>query len=527
MKLLCYLLLIHTIASAIPLYRMYTGDCAYKEGAIVDINEGRISLLELSGQISEISSEDVRLIAVYESLENPFHKVNDVTLYRLEAKSVHGSIQAVVVGFAEDVILFLDTKSHSIAIGFDEFSSIASLKQESLSFSNTVSVSLSPPELAITCPIDSRKASRTLSAQSVLAGEFVIRAFVEHQEAGFSRLEGLVERSLFYPRPMMYDTKSRLGLFYLKNNYYNKIGYKKAIGAPLFFSSGSGDPYRFQGEYGMGFIQADHSPSVYPEAYVFSRFKSHILHGELILNLNGAAAGSSTNRNTLIASSKSSTYLMSDFNHMTLLGLDFDSYGVSFGSVIKTYCIESNLELREASFGKPSPIFVLSYTTPKSKVEAVMMVDQTRAELSRKHEAPSQDTIGLKGAFRHYTTGLEPEKMKVDSKVLRFNMKQQVFSFHLKLSVIHEMTKLSEQANILIGESATERSGAQVTNSFEAKQTTLYAGYQQDLGEWVGLRAEVMLHSGDFTASFGDSRTKASSHRVEAFSYLAGFDLLL
>lgn len=575
-----FLSLFGSRAFGVEIYSLYGPDCQETTGAIVYADDDTASMLTLAGDIKAVKIAGVQLAARYDILENPFAHIGagagQAAVLDVTSESSEGSFQAYASSFVEDLVLFLDVSGKIRVVEMDEISSIKRLdpKDESAGAGKGALTYhpitlLSPPGRA-ECPAehsagDAGKQGDNRAATQVMADKLRINSFFARMRSGYRDLESLRERTLFYARPIMYDEKTRLGLVAVRTDRYDKLPLRTTgwDSAPIYLDFGSGTAYRFQGSTSVGTKSWRMAPQVKPIGALRSEFKSHLLHGIFLGNLDGFTAGKPLFINGWTGEEpdvkvRTTPWMDSSFNHLTLLGADYGRWSISYGYYFPSFALGEGHEFREVTSTNSSPVFRFAFTPAKWQVELFLFNTYIDDEVGENDpngvEQPNQ--MRSSGRFvRFYSERFVPSRATLASTTARVSsafIATQELTFQADAlftkTTYHETAfrrdvALQGNSRGNVGPPARRRdlqdddpspggpapvTGGDVSNRISQQFLAARLGARMDLGKWVALGAETAFERMATKGAFQEVVGAADKDVTEQFmTYSVMMELLL
>lgn len=345
------------------LFGFLLAPCELKYGVPVDHNEGQLTILSPNGEVETFPSEKLVGVAHYVLSESVFDltKLNQSSipyLKRFEVKDTDLVLKGFPYQFIDGTIFILDLKGARRVVGQDELGRIKSTSTENFS-KNTPKQT---PSFSLPAGISECKeeGSGQLPVR-YLADKIQILETINNWDKGFREVNDLAERSVFYPRPFLFDKHDRFGFLYFRGDSPEL----KLI--PFRYSFSNGQDFRFQGHtsFGGGF------DSIGPRASAMNilqtDLKFHFLHASFQGNITAMGVGSSFFAKEIQFeeyAEKNPKTSHSDliFNHLALIGFDWSHWGLSFGPMFPTFYVQAGNESREAKPQKSVPVVRLTWT---------------------------------------------------------------------------------------------------------------------------------------------------------------------
>ncbi len=560
-----------TTASAIELYSFFKKDCRYTSGAVLYVDETSVTVLTLKGSQKKLAIDNIELVARYDALENPYARINpdasESFLFQVSVESDRKSFKAYATNFFENLVLFFDLSGKMRVIELDEIMALRSApKKEVATYAPKVfrPIKLLPPPERSGCQALESFANNSSEKPIELVSTYVISdklrldSFFTRYRDGYRRLNSLTERTMFYGRPILFDQKTRLGFVYEKSEHLKKLKLNPFgwDNLPIYLDLGGGSPYGFQTHAAIGYKPLDSVPIVRSISGITSQFKSHLIHGILVGNLNGLAAGNALYSNGGAwnddpSKHRESLWGQNSFNHMTLLGGDYGPWSVSFGSYFPVFAFGQKNELREVVSSTSSFVLHVGYLGSDWLTEGFFYNTKIRGTCDDKMS--DNDSVSVSNqTIKYMSLRFVPQKVALASQSLRFNF---TYSLKRELSattgLFFSTTKYREDAlrrntalgyfggsSVSVTPSAEEPSNSGTNNLAETEQLVTNSVdftdlgsrlmFHLDLGQWVALRAEAIYEiatfKGGFQENVGDSKRSAND---QYFTYLGTMELLL
>lgn len=522
------------------LYSFYGNGCKHHDGAMVNVSEDSFSILQLDGSIKTIPKSKIKSIAIYRSSENPFRSetfTKSAPIYYVSSTSNRTPFYGFVIDFYEELSLFLDTKGKIRVLEDQDIVAIRST-QKSVKFNPRVltPAQLTPPSFKRMCK--RAKQGKRIAPIRILSDDLRIEAFWQQKLKGYRRIRGIKERTSFYARPTLMDEKSRLGLI-----YFNQPGgtlLEEWSFFPLYFAFGGGKPYGFQSHTTLGRTSYDSLPTSLPIASAKSEFKSHILHGEIVANLSGIATGSpiistyDVSKDLENLDFNYDSQIKHSFNHLTLLGFDYEKYSISYGYYFPIFAIAHNREVRQVLSTSTSPVIRFRYINQKSMWSVFLFNTNNKRDVDNNPDlnfSPDKSSEN-DPLFPYYSANVITRKMSIKNTTIRVNYSQEFDNdSRWGVTLIGEKTNYNETVDRFdsklpesFREEFIEPGLSPSSNSLSQQRLTLSSRYQIDMGQWVALAFQINIAVESYELDFGAGQKKSDS--VENF-FIGEFQLLL
>lgn len=560
--LLCNLLavLYSNPSAAVQLYSLYDRGCNETTGAIVDADEENAHVLTLNGKTKLVALKDVQLVARYDLLENPFPAVANSSplMMAVTSKTSEGVFRAYATGFFENLVLFLDEDGKIRVVEMAEIVAITSAVEGSEGGPKKALVHrdarLAAPPGKTDCRDVGAATGGTGShggaalgikhvATLVMSDSLRLDSFWSTLRRGYRELDSLRERTAFYARPLMFDSKTRLGVLAQRSNRSDESGAPDLPWAdfPLYLEFGSGSPYRFQSSTSIGNRSWRMIPEVSPVAAVRSEFKSHLLHGMFLGNLSGFTAGKflftqSTQGVSAVAGGEK-PWLDSSFNHLTLLGVDYGPWALSYGYFFPDFVLGMGSELREVSSTRTSSVWQVGYQSSTWTLEMFVFYTNMDAEgldLEKSDEQQKLDfSYEMPGkTLRFSSASCAPSSANIRSLASRVNLLVSLPNeTTVGMDFVYRTTRYRERARFFTSEDDPQSNlpkitvGESLDGDFAKDSLAGRLHARVDLGQWVALAAEAEYEWGKTGGDLAGVAVNAKTTGI--YSYAMALELLL
>lgn len=531
-------------SQAVDLYSLYTKQCARTNGAIIDVGEEQVTVLEFDGQTKTIDIASVKAIAKYRVVGNPFerfiHKSKSKYLFWVLEKGAAEKFRAYPVNFFDNLIFFLDTEGNLRVIEKNRIVSLERIltdeKDQIFNLSKSKSVYLEHPSSMSECR-DVYKNQQLIVSNQLINDKLKLSSFWEKMRSGYREVESLRERTLFYPRPTLYDDKSRLGILYQGQGFDDYAPtYAAESQIPIYIEFGGGDPYRFQSHTTFGGKDYRMVPTLLTQDGVKSEFKSHLIHGIFWANLSGFTAGKSIfddrfdSRSLYMKKASTKPWVLQTMNHMTLLGADYLQFSLSYGYYFPVIGFGSGSEFREYTAKDAAPVFRFGYTLPTWMFEFYLFSFSHGRDFEKPLDEIDYDKFD-DDSYYVMSSQFIPSAYDVSSRTLRFNvMYDGIRNLKARSSLLLSTTTIKEDYITHDGQFDT----IPVTSTGSGKATyfqnrlSLRMGLHYDYGQWVGLGGEYVIDQVNTKFDWVvDGEKTSRKDNGQLSSYQVKFELIL
>jgi hypothetical protein len=364
-------------AWAYEAYALIDNHCQSHAGFIINVDDGLVRLLNLDGRYEEVASNDVKTILVYNLVSNPISSIHLEPRLEGELRDItfgegpNDHFRGWPIRFIDSLIMFYDEQGKTHVYELDSLRQIrpvTSQGERDLQTSSSVSQELDLQLSSWKCTHVKDAAGagdRALVRPTrVLADEIKVQQFLQDYANGYLNFDSFQERTYLYARPYLYDREDGLGFIYMPN------GMERNGNVPVFLKLSTGTPYRFQSFDVVGQDMNEFSPTGEPFPQIRSDLKAHLFHALLVGNLVSLAEGAPVFTGTSTGIDSSSTYSQYGgaesqvgLNYMTLVGADWESYSVSFGSFFPSVGLRSQNTYREILSNRVAYALRLMMTT--------------------------------------------------------------------------------------------------------------------------------------------------------------------
>jgi hypothetical protein len=369
------LLLSTSPARALELHSFIDDRCQVSTGVLVRVDETRVHFITLEGGYATLPVDAVGVVVIHKVLENPLARISlDEPLRELARRIRTGtddksSFIGWPVGFYDQLVIFFDTEGRSHVLEPQDIHSVQTVKDMPAQLLPTVFAKVAldfPPELL---PCELPRSESGLRPSRVLGDRIKVDDYLAKLRDHYSALDSFEERTHVYPRPLVFDPTTRLGLAYFSGNRGSLVKY-----LPLYFQWSSGRPYRFQSHSAFGVVASPWLPVVEPTFGFQSDVKSHFFTASFVGHLVSLPAGSAAFVNTEQALFPQGPTPSVDelYNYLMLMGGDWGNFSLSGGALYRSVRIAfSALDRREISGDAMTPVARLMWIGTRLRLRAM------------------------------------------------------------------------------------------------------------------------------------------------------------
>ena len=362
-------------ARALELHSFVDDRCQVSTGILVRVDETRVHFITLEGTYATLPVDAVGVVVIHKVLENPLSRISLGDPLRALARQIRtGSDDASgfvgwPVGFYDQLVIFFDTEGRSHVLEPQDIHGVHTVHDvpAELRPAAFAKVALDfPPELLL-CGLP--RSESGLRPSRVLGDRIKVDDYLAKLRDHYSALDSFEERTHVYPRPLVFDPTTRLGLAYFSGARGSLVKY-----LPLYFQWSSGRPYRFQSHSAFGVVTSPWLPVVEPTFGFQSDVKSHFFTASFVGHLVSLPAGSAAFVNTEQALFPQGTTPAVDelYNYLMLMGGDWGRFSVSGGALYRSVRVAfSSIERREISADAWTPVARLMWIGDRLRLRAM------------------------------------------------------------------------------------------------------------------------------------------------------------
>jgi hypothetical protein len=472
--------------------------CAAESGLIVGVDDSNINMLTIDGRLSVVQKAEIESMNRYRSVSMPLARFSPPgsakNLLSVEMESGE-AFAGYAYEFSDESVLFLDSKARTRVVDMRNIRAIrmATAVTDNPGKTNLDNKLMIPSENKCPLKFIGDAALPVLAPVQTYDSPFKITRHLEEMETGYRALEGLRERIDFYPKPTMFDKRTRIGFF---SDMGDEVKYPlKIVENLVYLETGNGDSYKFQSHIIFGSNRFKNLPTSDIVFGIESQFKSHLIHGSLTGNLAALRAGDHVDAQNFKDSGFPTPWLKQSFNHETLLGVDYKGWFLDTGYYFPVFIYGIDKEFREMTAVKPSQIVALGWQNAKFRAQvliysttSVSKSDPYEGSYLRPNNTESSDSINYNAVDE------VPNSIHANAKHFRLNL---VYTFDEALdvggSLITGNLKLKENGNSFNGETFPPTLGAEYLNEWTYQQSEVTAFLRYDVGQYIGLRAECLM----------------------------------
>ena len=203
------------------------------------------------------------MVVIHKVMENPLARMAIDEPLRALARHIRtgsdetGGFTGWPVAFYDQLVIFFDTEGRSHVLEPQDIRGVQPVRDLPAEIRPTVFAKVTldfPPELVL-CNLP--RAESGLRPSRVLGDRIKVDDHLAKLRERYNALDSFEERTHVYPRPLVFDPTTRLGLSYFSGKRGSLVKYM-----PLYFQWSSGRPYRFQSHSAFGVVASPWLPIV-------------------------------------------------------------------------------------------------------------------------------------------------------------------------------------------------------------------------------------------------------------------------
>ena len=346
-------------ARALELHSFVDDRCQVNTGVLVRVDETRVHFITLEGAYETLPVEAVAWVVIHKVLENPLSRIALSDPLRALARHIRtGNDDASgfvgwPVGFYDQLVIFFDTEGRSHVLEPQDIRGVQPMRSALAELRPTTFAKVAldfPPELLL-CGLP--RAQSGLRPSRVLGDRIKVDDYLAKLRDRYNALDSFEERTHVYPRPLVFDPTTRLGLAYFSGNRGSLVKYM-----PLYFQWSSGRPYRFQSHSAVGVVASPWLPLIDPTLGFQSDVKSHFFTASFVGHLVSLPAGSSAFQAEEALFPQGTTPAVDElYNYLVMMGGDWGRFSVSGGALYRSVRVAfARDERREISADALTPV---------------------------------------------------------------------------------------------------------------------------------------------------------------------------
>lgn len=361
-------------ARALELHSFLDDRCQVDTGVLVRVDETRVHFITLDGTYATLPVEAVALVVIHKTLENPLSRIGVGDPLRALARHIRtgnddtSGFVGWPVGFYDQLVIFFDTEGRSHVLEPQDIRSVRPVRDIPAEIRPAAFAKVAldfPPELLL-CSLP--RAESGLRPSRVLGDRIKVDDYLAKLRDRYSALDSFEERTHVYPRPLVFDPTTRLGLAYFSGTRGSVLKY-----LPLYFQWSSGRPYRFQSHSAVGVVASPWLPLVEPTLGFQSDVKSHFFTASFVGHLVSLPAGSSAFQGESVLFPQGTTPAVDElYNYLVMMGGEWGRFSLSGGVFYRSVRVAfAQYERREISADALTPVARLMWIGARLRLRAM------------------------------------------------------------------------------------------------------------------------------------------------------------
>lgn len=479
-------------ATALELYAILHDNCTPGIGLIIGVDHQSIFLLNTNGELVELEKKGIEHILVYNTLDNPFSKIDlSASLVDLaRSVRVQGEEDSHFIGwpirFLDQLIVFFDVegKTHLVDIetiqGFnivEEFSNSSKTIEQYKTYQFGLGSNI--PE----CRELNDPANDRIQPTRMVSDPIKISKFLQVYQKGFTKLDRLQKRTTFYARPYLYEKKTKVGLVVGRDDFQEELPGLM----PLNFQWPTGSNYGPQGILNLGLYTNKMLPNVEPVFGVRFEGKYHFLSVFFAGNPWAFSYGTDFIIRQRLFFEKFFSRMDAEgpavfpqYNQIALTGVEWGPYSIMGGYYYPVIAIQGNNIFREVLAEHSLPVAALKYTTQGTTYQLVL------SDIKLSSNEPSANHINLiYAAEMSQATALTTASSQLINEMDNFSLKSQFIRFNFTMD-------LADQVQIGLSEVLFSGTYQETLKNrdyhLSFNQYITSALMQQEFGDYVSLK---------------------------------------
>ena len=459
---------------AIQYSASYTSACEREIGIILEVDDSKIFLLDLNGEIKQMLRFDIIYMAYYPigQLNIPKIKasehINTTVIKTLYKNRVTFLLEGWMINFSDNKMSFLTTEGTETVIDKNVIWDISFKKHDrSIPFKNKdgeIPIRFVHPYPFAGCENEEKEDLHHIFPQHLLEDPLLIKAELDRLHQGYEALEANVREKVFYPEPQVFENISTLSIWGNLNLRYGSSTTRNSSLVPAIRSELSEGLYKYQRVIVTGAAPMPYSVHEEPQTQFYYSMKSGYFHFSLMYDLNRLLVGDSRYKwqaNDIPEADDR----QNEISHLGA-GFDYGNFAIDYTSASINYGVrhdKDHFHSDSMNLNRSS----IYYRHRLLDVELYFGTDGRSDEKEEKEIVTPDDASPEEEAYFEYLRqqqALEPE-IKKDYLFYRFNLNLKNFeTIRPKYSLIfHRLNfKIGENSS---GEGAFKYMGKSLTNA--------------------------------------------------------------
>ena len=468
------LLLFSSRLLAIQYSAVYTSACEREIGIILKVDDSKIFLLDLNGEIKQMRRFDIIYMAYYPvgqlnipKIEASEH-INTTVIKTLYKNRVTFLLEGWMINFSDNKMSFLTSEGTETVIDKNVIWDISFKKHDrSIPFKNKVDeipIRFVHPYPFAGCENEEKEDLRQIFPQHLLEDPLLIKAELDRLHQGYEALEVNVREKVFYPEPQVFTNISTLSIWGSLNLRYGRSTTRNSSFVPAIRSELSEGLYKYQRVIVTGTAPMPYSVHEEPQTQFYYAMKSGYFHFSLMYDLSRLLVGDSRYKwqaNDILEADNR----QNEISHLGA-GFDYGNFAIDYTSASINYGVrhdEDHFHSNSMNLNRGS----IYYRHRLLDVELYFGTDGRSDEKEEKEIVTPDDASPEEEAYFEYLRqqqALEPE-VKKDYLFYRFNLNLKDFE-----TIRPKYSLIFHRFNFKIGENnsgagAFKYTGTSLTNA--------------------------------------------------------------
>ena len=468
------LLLFSSRLLAIQYSAVYTSACEREIGIILKVDDSKIFLLDLNGEIKQMRRFDIIYMAYYPvgqlnipKIEVSEH-INTTVIKTLYKNRVTFLLEGWMINFSDNKMSFLTTEGTETVIDKNVIWDISFKKYDrNIPFKNKdgeIPIRFVHPYPFAGCENEEKEDLRQIFPQHLLEDPLLIKAELDRLHQGYEALEVNVREKVFYPEPQVFTNISTLSIWGSLNLRYGRSTTRNSSFVPAIRSELSEGLYKYQRVVVTGTAPMPYSVHEEPQTQFYYAMKSGYFHFSLMYDLSRLLVGDSRYKwqaNDILEADNR----QNEISHLGA-GFDYGNFAIDYTSASINYGVrhdEDHFHSDSMNLNRGS----IYYRHRLLDVELYFGTDGKKDEKEEKEIVTPDDASPEEEAYFDYLRqqqALEPE-VKKDYLFYRFNLNLKDFE-----TIRPKYSLIFHRFNFKIGENnsgagAFKYTGTSLTNA--------------------------------------------------------------
>ena len=457
---------------AINTFAVYSSACQRDIGIIIDVDDSKIRLLTMNGEIKSIDRFKIIYISSYPVGDTPIDEVKAseetelILIKTVFNNEVVDLVKGWMIDSAENQISFLTDKGTETVVDNEDIWDVERMPLENtLKFpaGGQKTYRFAHPYPFMHCNKDSNQSGdvHLIYPQHLLEDPLLIKRELDRLQEGYDRLRGYHNDKAFYAKPQVYGNEARLGVW---GNIGSRYGASKQRGnnfIPEIISEDSDGPFGFQDILVTGSALLATGVHEEPQMHFYYGLKADYVHFAIMVDFNRYVIGESKyqwHKEDLLENDhrENDTFNISG-------GFDYSYFSVDISVWNR---IQYGVRMGESFFGNSINLnkfgLIFENRSLKAELHSGFGSDQKEEPLPVPDNANPWDIAYIE-AYNAYLA-LQPE---FSTKYVMYRINLTLFSFdpfNPRYSLIYRAIDFKREMN-LDGDGAFRYRGASLTNA--------------------------------------------------------------